>query len=133
MAAAYHGDLAAIARRNEDFRRVLHTDQRSQLVLMSIAPGTDIGPETHGSIEQTLFFVSGRGLAVVGGKRFAVHKGTVVVVPPGTRHDFINTGRVPLKLYTTYVPPAHIRGRVHRTKADAEADQQDAAYGDRAR
>ncbi len=118
---------------NERFRTVLHTGRRSQLVLMAIPPGGDIGEETHPHVEQTLFFISGSAEAVLDGEVRKVMAGDVVVVSPGVRHNVRNVGAIPLKLYTVYVPPNHIDGRVHRTKADAEADTEDEAFGEAVR
>lgn len=126
---SYHDTIIAIAKENANFRRVLHTGDKSQLVVMSIPPEGEIGEETHDHVEQTLFFLSGTGEAMLDGERYAVAAGDVVVVTPGTRHNFRNTGREDLKVYTVYAPPNHIDGRVHVTKADADADEEDEAFG----
>ncbi len=115
--------------RNTNFRKVLFTGTRSQLVVMSIPPGGEVGEETHTYTEQTLFFLSGTGKAILDGKESAIKAGDVVVVTPGTKHNFVNTGTIPLKLYTVYAPPNHIDGLIEATKADAEANVQDEAYG----
>ena len=99
---------------------MLFTTERTQLVLMSVLPGDDIGLETH-DLDQVLCFVSGSGYSVLGGKRNPVGPGTVVVVPAGVEHNFVNTGNEPLKLFTVYAPPEHADGTVHRTKAEADA------------
>ncbi|WP_373047436.1 cupin domain-containing protein [Vulgatibacter sp.] len=112
-------DIQAATRENEDFRRVLFTTERTQLVVMSVLPGDDVGLETH-DLDQVLVFVTGRGYSLLGGKRGEIGPGTVVVVPAGTEHNFVNTGNEPLKLYTVYAPPEHADGTVHRTKAEAE-------------
>lgn len=114
---------------NTYFRKVLFTGTRSQLVVMSISPSGEVGEETHAYTEQTLFFLSGTGKAVLDGKESPIKAGDVVVVTPGTKHNFINTGTDPLKIYTIYSPPNHIDGRIHVTKADADKDIQDEAYG----
>lgn len=116
----YAEDVAALARANEDFRRVLFTTDRSQLVLMSVKPGEEIGEETHEGIDQVLMFIDGEGEAVLAGERRGVRAGTVVVVPAGTRHNFITRGATALKLYTVYTPPEHADGTVHHTKAEAD-------------
>ncbi len=116
----YSEDVLNMARANEDFRRVLYTAERSQLVLMSVAPGDEIGEEVHDGIDQVLAFVAGEGEAVVEGARSRVSAGSVVVIPAGTRHNFINKGTAPLKLITVYSPPEHPDGTVHRTKAEAD-------------
>ena len=99
---------------------MLFTTERSQLVLMSVGAGEEIGEEVHEGIDQVLAFVEGTGEAVIEGKRTPVGAGSVVVVPAGTRHNFITTGTAPLKLYTVYTPPEHPDGTVHRSKAEAD-------------
>jgi mannose-6-phosphate isomerase-like protein (cupin superfamily) len=116
----YAEDVVGLARRNENFREVLFTTERSQLVLMSIRAGEEIGEETHDGVDQVLMFVEGEGEAVLGGERRAVRAGSVVVVPAGTRHNFITKGDASLKLYTVYTPPEHPDGTTHRTKAEAD-------------
>jgi mannose-6-phosphate isomerase-like protein (cupin superfamily) len=96
---------------------------------MHIPPGGEIGEETHAHVEQTLFFLSGSGKVILDGAESDISAGDVVVVTPGTRHNFLNTGTEPLKVYTIYAPPNHIDGRVHATKADADADTEDEAFG----
>ncbi len=115
---------------NQNFRTVLHTDAKSQLVVMSIPPGGEIGMETHDTVEQTLFFLSGNGVAILNGERQEVHPGDAIVVTPGTEHNVLNTENTPLKIYTIYAPPNHLDGRVHATKADADRDFEDEAFGD---
>jgi len=114
---------------NTDFRRVLFTGTRSQLVIMNILPGGEVGDEVHTYTEQTLFFLSGIGKAILNGKESPIVAGDVVVVTPGTEHNFINTGTVPLKIYTIYAPPNHIDGTIETTKADADKNVQDEVYG----
>jgi mannose-6-phosphate isomerase-like protein (cupin superfamily) len=116
----YADDVAELARRNENFRQVLFTTGRSQLVLMAIRAGEEIGEETHDDVDQVLAFVEGEGEAVLGGARRAVRAGSVVVVPAGTLHNFVTKGDAALKLYTVYTPPEHPDGTLHRTKAEAD-------------
>ena len=125
----YLGNIVEQTQSNTDFRKVLFTGTRSQLVIMSIPPGGEVGAETHIYTEQTLFFLSGTGQAVLNGKTSPIGPGDVVVVVPGTEHNFINTGSVPLKIYTVYAPANHIDGTTEATKADADANIQDEAYG----
>ncbi len=113
-------DIAAHAMRNKDFRREILTNEHSQIVLMSIEPGDEIGEETHDG-DQILFFVSGKGRAELDGKKRQIKENSLVVVPAGTLHNFINTGDEPLKLFTVYAPPEEEPGTVHKTKAEAEA------------
>jgi mannose-6-phosphate isomerase-like protein (cupin superfamily) len=130
-AAPYHANVAQLARDNDLYRRVLFTGDQSQLVLMSIPPGEDIGQETHRHVEQTIVCVSGSGRLSLGGVESSFGPGDVVVITPGTQHDVRNIGTAPLKLYTIYVPPNHIDGRVQATRAAAEADHEDEAFGRR--
>lgn len=126
---AFHTDVAHRAAASEDFRQVLFTGKRSQLVVMSIPPAGEIGEETHEHVEQTLYFQSGSGEAILNGETFPVHPGDVFVVTPGTKHNFKNTGNESLKVITVYAPPNHIDGTIHHTKADADADQKDEDFG----
>lgn len=119
-AKVYTNDVMKLAEENENFRQVLFTTERSQLVLMSIPAGEEIGEETHDGVDQVLAFVAGEGDAVIEGKSFSVRAGSVVVVPSGTRHNFIATGGSPLKLYTVYTPPEHPDGTLHRNKQEAD-------------
>ena len=115
---------------NEDFRQVLYTGQHSQVVLMSIEPGDDIGEEIH-HVDQFLRFEKGEGKSIVDGVEYPVTDGTAILVPAGARHNILNTGTGALKLYTVYAPPNHIDGRVHHTKADAVADIEDEEFGEK--
>ena len=112
-------DIAQMAKDNTDFRRVILTNKHSQVVLMSIEPGDDIGSETH-EVDQILYFVDGDGEAELSGKKSKIAPGSLVSVPAGIRHNFINTGKKPLKLYTIYAPPEEEPDTVHKTKAEAE-------------
>ena len=116
-----HYTIATVAEGSADFRRVLWTGKHTQLVIMTVPAGGEIGEETHDDIDQILSFVSGTGEAVVGGEKKEVSQGDLVVVPAGTRHNFRNTGANPLVLYTVYGPPEHADGVVHRTKEEADA------------
>lgn len=123
-------NIVKAASENINFRTVLHTGQKSQLVVMNIPVGEDIGEETHAHVEQILYFQSGSGKAVLDGKETAIGAGDVVIVSPGTRHNFINSGSEPLVVATVYVPPNHIDRTVHKTKADAVADVKDEVFGE---
>lgn len=126
---SFHTNIVKAAAENEDFRHVLFTGAKSQLVVMSIPPGGEVGAETHEHVEQILYFQSGTGEALLDGKTSPIVPGDVVVVTPGTLHNFINTGNVPLKIFTTYAPPIHIDGRIQHTIADEKADTADEAFG----
>lgn len=117
----YVQDIESIAIGNDDFRRVLYTARNCQLVVMALKPQEDIGAEVH-TLDQFFRVEAGQGEAVLDGVRTAIHAGSAVVVPAGARHNIINTGSEPLKLYTLYAPPNHRDGVVHRTRADAQAD-----------
>ncbi len=117
----YVQDIEAIATGNENFRRVLYTARNCQLVVMALKPREEIGAEVH-QLDQFFRVEQGRGEAVLDGVRTAIQAGYAVVVPAGARHNIINTGTEPLKLYTIYAPPNHRDGVVHHTRADAEAD-----------
>lgn len=108
---------------NKDFRQVLYTGRYSQLVVMSLLPGEEIGEEVHG-LDQFLRIEEGRGKAIVGENEYEVEDGTAIVVPAGTKHNVINTGDIPLKLYTIYSPPNHRDKTIHPTKQDALADDE---------
>jgi mannose-6-phosphate isomerase-like protein (cupin superfamily) len=117
------------SRKNDAYRRVLFTGARSQLALMTIPPGGDIGLESHAKVEQLIFVASGQGTAVVNGVESPLGAGDVLVATPGARHNVVNTGAEPLRIYTVYAPPNHIDGRVHPAKKDAESDAADDAFG----
>lgn len=121
----YHGDLFAVARTNDDFRRVLSTTRHTQLVVMTIPPGGEIGSEVHEGIDQTLIAIEGSGTSVLDGEERPFGAGYAVVVPQGARHNFVNTGAEPLRIVTVYGPPDHRPGTVHHTKVDAEQDKGD--------
>lgn len=112
-----------------NFRKVLFTGNKTQLVIMHIPPKGEIGAETHLAVEQVLYFVSGSGVAILDGKEWPIGTGDAVVVTPGTNHNFLNTGSVPLEVLTIYSPPNHIDGRIHVTKTEAEADTADETFG----
>lgn len=128
---SYIAPILKLANENENFRTVLYTGKKSQLVLMAIPVGGDIGEEVHHHVEQVITLVEGEALSVLDGVKREVFAGDIVVVPPGTMHNFINNGTGTLKLYTIYAPANHIDGRIHITKADADADAEDEAFGEK--
>jgi mannose-6-phosphate isomerase-like protein (cupin superfamily) len=121
----YQVNVAAAARANDAFRRVLHTTGHMQLVVMTLQPGEDIGLEVHEHIDQLLTFVDGAVRAEVADATSEVGPGDIVVVPAGTQHNFTNVGTEPARLYTIYSPPDHAPDTVHLTKEDAEHDEHD--------
>ena len=116
----FHEDIVGLARANDLFRREVTTSKFSQVVLMSIEPGSEIGEEVHDDVDQVLVFVEGEGEAVLEGQPAPVVPNQLVFVPAGTLHNFRNTGSGPLKLYTIYSPPEHEAGTIHRTKEEAD-------------
>jgi mannose-6-phosphate isomerase-like protein (cupin superfamily) len=120
MASVIHYTIATEAEKSPDFRRVLWTGEHSQLVIMTIPPGGEIGEEVHPDTDQILTFVSGSGKAIVSGAEKNVAQGDLVVVPAGLKHNFLNTGVNPLILYTVYGPAEHADGAVHKTKEEAD-------------
>lgn len=113
-------DVKRAAKENSFFRKVLITASKSQVVLMSLLPGEEIGTEVHEG-DQLLYAVKGKGVAVIAGTSEPFEKGTMFCVPAGTEHNVINTGDEPFKLFTVYAPPQHAPGTIHQTKAAAAA------------
>lgn len=116
-------DIEGLAIANTDFRRVLYTAGKCQLVLMALKPGEEIGAEVH-KLDQFFRVEEGSGEAILEGVRTGIWAGFAVLVPAGARHNIVNTGDVPLKLYTLYAPPNHRDGVVHATRAAAESDEE---------
>jgi mannose-6-phosphate isomerase-like protein (cupin superfamily) len=118
-------DIEELTTRNSDFRRVLYTGKHLQLVLMTLAPDEEIGEEVHEDRDQFFRIEEGEGEVLIDGKRHPIEDDDAIVVPAGARHNVVNTGRKPLKLYTLYGPPEHRDGVVHRTKAEASEEHFD--------
>ncbi len=119
----YVEDIEGIAVKNREFRRVLYTANHCQLVVMALKPKEEIGAEVH-KLDQFFRIEEGSGEAVLDGVKTAIRAGYAVVVPAGANHNIINTGDGPMKLYTLYSPPNHRDGVVHRSRAEAEADDE---------
>jgi len=120
----YVENIEKLTRENEFFRKVLYTAKNSQLVLMALKPGEEIGEEVH-HLDQFLRIEVGHGKAVLDGAEHDIEDGSAIVVPAGTKHNFINTSSSEsLKLYTIYSPPEHKDGTIHETKADAMAAEE---------
>lgn len=115
------GDIEAQTEENRDFRRVLFTGPRMQLVVMALQPGEELGEEVHTGTDQFFRVEEGKGTIWMDGTKAAIESDMAIVVPAGMRHNIKNTGHKPLKLYTLYAPPQHADGTVHRTKAEADA------------
>ena len=112
--------------KNRNFRKVLYTSKHSQLVLMSLKPGEEIGLETHPENDQFLRFEGGTGQVIVDDKKYRVADGDAVVIPAGARHNVINkSDEEDLKIYTIYSPPHHKDGTIHKTKQQAEEDDEE--------
>lgn len=120
----YITNIEKATRENTDYRRVLYTGKNSQLVLMNLAPGEEIGEEVH-HLDQFLRFEEGEGEVILDGVTHSVSDGYAVVIPQGARHNVINTGNTHLKLYSIYSPAEHKDGTVHKTKADEKEEHFD--------
>ena len=107
------------ALKNDYFREVLETGEHTQVVVMSLLPGEEIGAETHTDNDQVLFCVSGTGKVVLNGEETSFQEGDLVLVHSGTLHNFINSGATSMKIITTYSPAHHPQGTIHKTKAEA--------------
>lgn len=124
MGEILHWDMAAEGERSTEFRRVLWTGEHTQLVIMTVPAGGEVGEETHEENDQLLSVVTGSGEVVIEGEERLVAAGDVVAVPAGTRHNVLNVGPAPLVLSTVYGPPEHAAGAVHRTKEEGEAAEE---------
>ena len=113
-------DICAKAKENRYFRQVLETGEHTQIVLMSIKPGEEIGEEVHDDNDQVLYFVQGKGKAVLEGEEKEFGEDDVFLVRAGTKHNFINTGKEDLKIITSYSPAHHPAGTVHKTREEAQ-------------
>ena len=124
-------DIEKLTLANDNFREVVYTAGHTQLTLMSIEPGSEIGWEMHDHLDQFLRIEQGSGEVDMGASEDRVDETTsvsddwAIIVPAGTWHNVRNTGDVALKLYSLYSPPEHPDGTVHRTKAEADADEHD--------
>ncbi len=126
MKKGFVADIDGATKRNTDFRKVLYTGQKAQLVLMRLKPGEEIGEETHDDVDQFFRFEAGAGTVVIDGVTHAVKEGTAVIVPCGARHNVINSSKnADLKLYTIYSPPEHQDKVVRKTKQDAIASPEE--------
>lgn len=118
----YAGNIEEATRQNENYREVLYTGPDSQLVVMSIPPGVEIGEEAH-DLDQFVRIEEGEGEAILNGDVHQVSDGFAVVVPKGALHNIRNTGNIALKLYTIYTAPEHEPGTIHRTKEDSVKEE----------
>ncbi|HZW04093.1 MAG TPA: cupin domain-containing protein [Anaerolineaceae bacterium] len=120
--AGFHTDIEKKSIDNSYFREVLFTAPHSQLVVMALKPGEEIGLETHDDTDQFIRVEAGQGKARIGEKEYELRDGSAIVIPAGQAHNVWNTSSSePLKLYTLYTPPEHPDGTIHKTKAEADA------------
>ena len=117
----YVGNIEKETLENDNFRKVLFTGPNSQLVVMSLEAGEDIGMEVHEEHDQFIRIEQGQGKAVLNGEESEIEDDFAVVIPAGAEHNIVNTGDTKMKLYTIYSPPEHADGTIHATKKDAEA------------
>ncbi len=118
----YSIDIEKATLENNNFRKVLYTAKHSQLALMSLKPGEEIGMEVHKEGDQFFRIEEGQGKCIINGNEYKIDKGSAVIVPAGARHNIINTLKTgSLKLYTIYSPPRHKDQVVFATKKEAEA------------
>ena len=122
----FKGDIENQTLENNNFRKVLYTGAHLQLVLMNLKPGEEIGEETHQSVDQFFRFESGTGKCIIDDNNYAVKDGDSIIVPAGAKHNVINTGTEPFRMYTIYSPPNHQDGIIRVTKT--EADRKDESY-----
>ena len=122
----YVGKIEELTLENSNFRQVVFTAPHSQLVLMSLLPKEEIGMEMHESVDQFFRIEKGRGKVIMNSEESVISDGIAIVVPAGTQHNLINTSETEeLKLYTIYSPPNHPDGKIHKTKEEAMADEED--------
>lgn len=124
MKKGYFGNIEKETEKNNFYCKVIYTAPHSQLVLMNLLPGEEIGEEVH-NVDQFFRFESGKGKSVVEGNEYEVKDGDAIVVPAGSKHNIINTGSKNLKLYTIYSPANHKDGTIHKTKADDTEEHYD--------
>lgn len=122
----YNANIEKETLANNNFRKVLYTGKHSQLVLMSLKPGEEIGLETHEENDQFFRFEKGIGKCLMDGKEHELEDGSAIIVPAGTEHNVVNTSKTDdLKMYTIYSPPHHKDGIVRVTKEEAEAKEEE--------
>ena len=125
MKKGYITHIEEETKNNNDYRRVVYTAAHCQLVLMSIAAGSEIGMEVHQNVDQFFRFELGQGKVIIDDVEHDIKDGDAVIVPAGSQHNVINTGTSELKLYTLYSPPNHIDGTTQATKADEQEEHFD--------
>ena len=124
MFKPFSGDIVSMAKENTFYRREIATCRDAQVVIMSIPAGSEVGSEVHNDVDQNLLFVAGTGKAILNDEESPISAGTLVVVPRGTKHNFMNTGIEDLKIVTIYAPPRHEVGTIHKTYEEGERDEE---------
>jgi|SRR3989344_4892207 len=117
-------NIEKVTKENTDYRHVLYTALHSQLVLMNIKPGEEIGEEVH-NLDQFIRIEEGEGKAILDGEEYNFSADEAIIIPQGMKHNIINTGSIDMKLYTIYSPPEHKDGTVQKTKADEKEEHFD--------
>ncbi len=117
----YTDNIEAVSINNQSFRKVIYTAKYSQLVVMSLKPGEEIGMEVH-EVDQFIKIESGEGTAVLDGVEYDIADGSAIIISAGSKHDIVNNSNRDMKLYTVYSPPEHRDGVEHESKEDALGD-----------
>ncbi len=125
MMTGFVDNIEEKTEQNSFFRQVLYTGKYTQLVVMSLLPGEEIGIEVHPAVDQFFRIEEGQAKVIIDGEEHEVYEGFAIIVPAGSQHNVINTGNNPLKLYTLYSPPNHPDGTIHRTRAEAIAAEEE--------
>lgn len=112
----FHENIMKVTKENNNFRNVIATAGHSQIVLMSLIPGQDVGLETHTDMDQILVFVEGEGQASINGEKSPIAVGDLFLIPAGTQHNFTNTGKTALKFFTMYAPTEFKQGMIQKDK-----------------
>jgi len=125
MMTGFVDNIEEKTEQNNFFRQVLYTGKHTQLVVMSLLPGEEIGMEVHPAVDQFFRIEEGQAKVIIDGEEHEVSDGFAIIVPAGSQHNVINTGSNSLKLYTLYSPPNHPDGTIHRTRAEAMAAEEE--------
>jgi mannose-6-phosphate isomerase-like protein (cupin superfamily) len=123
-AKGFHTNIEEDTLDNDKFRKVLYTGKHTQLVLMTLKPGEEIGKEVHETIDQFFRFEAGTGKAIINGNEYNLSDGDAIIIPAGSQHNIINTGNVALQMYTLYSPPNHQDKIEFATKEEAEKSKE---------
>lgn len=127
--SGYYGNIEELTLKNSYFRQVLFTGKHTQLVMMNLKAGEEIGMEVHETVDQFFRFEKGQGKVIIDATVYQVKDGDAVIVPAGCQHNVINTSNTDeLKLYTLYSPPNHPDGTIHKTKEDAIKAEKEAYH-----